>query len=86
VRGAMMSIQAGEVVPIPFDEILNPETGKTTVRRVNVSSDQYRAARANMIRLERADLEDAERLAGLAKAAKLTPEQFRETYGCVVGL
>ena len=86
VRGAMMSIQAGEVVPIPFDDILNPETGKTTVRRVNVSSDQYRAARANMIRLERVDFEDAARLAALAKAAKLAPEQFRETYGCVVGL
>jgi 6-phosphofructokinase 1 len=84
--GAMISIQAGEVVPIPFADILDPKTGKTSVRRVNVNSDQYRAARAAMIRLERADLEDPERLAELAKAAKLSPDGFRARFAPAVGL
>ena len=38
----MISVQSGEIVPIPFSDILNADTGKTTVRRVNVNSDGYR--------------------------------------------
>ncbi len=85
-EGAMMSVQSGEIVPIPFSDILNAETGKTTVRRVNVNSDIYRNARSFMLRLERADFEDPLRFAALAKAAKMTPEEFKAKYGHVVGL
>jgi len=85
-EGAMMSVQSGEIVPIPFSDILNPETGKTTVRRVNVNSDTYRSARSFMIRLERSDFENAERAKALAEAAKMTLEEFRGKYGQVVGL
>lgn len=85
-QGAMISVQAGEVVPIPFSEILDEKTGKTSVRRVNVNSDLYRAARANMIRLERKDFENPEMLKKLAAAAKMTPEEFTKRYGPTVGL
>jgi len=85
-EGAMMSVQSGEIVPIPFSDILNADTGKTTVRRVNVNSDTYRSARSFMIRLERSDFENAERTKALAEAAKMTVEEFRAKYGCVVGL
>src|SRR4029450_4065910 len=30
--GAMVSIQGGRLVPIPFDDLKDPETGKTKVR------------------------------------------------------
>jgi len=83
--GAMISVQAGEVVPIPFSEILDEKTGKTTIRRVNISSDQYRAARANMIRLEREDLADPKRLRKLAEAAKMSPAGFRKRFAPAVG-
>jgi len=84
--GAMISVQSDQVVPIPFDQIINVKTGKTAVRRVNTASDHYRAARASMIRLEREDVDDPARLAELAAAAGVAPEEFRETYGCAVGL
>ncbi len=84
-EGAMMSVQSGEIVPIPFSDILNAETGKTTVRRVNVNSDVYRNARSFMLRLERVDFEDKGRLKALAEAAKLSVEEFQAKYGHVVG-
>lgn len=84
-EGAMMSVQSGEIVPVPFPDLLNAETGKTTVRRVNVNSDVYRSARSLMIRLERADFEDKSRLKALADAAKMSVEGFRSQYGHVCG-
>lgn len=84
--GAMISIQAGEVVPIPFSDILDPKTGKTSVRRVNVNSDRYRCARSQMIRLEREDLEDKARLKALAAAANISTTEFTQTYGRVVDM
>ncbi|MCM8815508.1 MAG: 6-phosphofructokinase, partial [Candidatus Omnitrophica bacterium] len=51
--GAMISIQAEKIVPIPFDEILNPETGRTTVRKLDITSDLYNTARKMMIRIEK---------------------------------
>jgi len=84
--GAMISIQMGEVVPIPLGSIIDPTTKRMAVRWVNVGSDHYRSARSYMIRLEREDLEQVGRLAPLAAAAKLPEEQFRQRFGPVVGL
>ena len=85
-QGAMISIQAGEVVPIPFSDIFDEKTGRAPTRRVNINSDVYRAARANMIRLERKDFEDAAWVEKLAAAAKMAPDAFRAKFGPVVGV
>jgi len=84
--GALISVQSGEVVPIPFADILDPQTGRTTVRRVNVNSDVYRSARAGMVRLEREDLSEDAKLAPIAAAAGLTPEEVRSRYGATAVL
>ncbi|HUT36600.1 MAG TPA: 6-phosphofructokinase [Planctomycetota bacterium] len=84
-QGAMISVQAGEVVPIPFSDILDEKTGRAPTRRVNINSDVYRAARANMIRVEKKDLADAAWVAELAEAAKMTPDDFRAKFGPLVG-
>lgn len=84
--GAMISIQAGDIVPIPFSDILDPKTGKTSVRRVNVHSDYYRCARSFMTRLEREDLANEVSLGKLAEAAGMAPEDFRAKFGPVVGM
>src|SRR4029077_12053224 len=36
--GAMVSIQGGRLVPIPFDDLKDSETGKTKVRLVDTNS------------------------------------------------
>ena len=71
-------------LPLPFDALTDPETGKTRVRQVDLSSNSYRVAREYMIRLEREDLEDSAKLAAIAAAASVTPGEFRERFGYLV--
>jgi 6-phosphofructokinase 1 len=79
--GGMITIQDGHMVPLPFGSFNDPETGRVRIRQVNVESSSYQVAREYMIRLDRKDLEDAERLGPIAAAAGLTPEGFRDRYG-----
>ena len=83
--GAMITVQEGRVVPLPFGSFSDPETGKVRVRQVDMASTSYRVAREYMIRLDRSDLEDPEKLAEIARAAGQEPDAFRERYGYLVG-
>jgi 6-phosphofructokinase 1 len=51
------------------------------IRLVDVESSSYRVAREYMIRLDREDLEDPEKLRRIAAAAGLTPGAVRDRYG-----
>ncbi len=82
--GAMITIQEDHMVPLPFDALTDPETGKTRVRQVDLSSNSYRVAKEYMIRLEREDLDDPAKLAPIAAAANVTPDEFRERFGYLV--
>ncbi len=82
--GAMITIQEEEMVPLPFGSFTDPETGRPQVREVNVGSGMYRVATEYMIRLEQEDLDDAEKLKGIAEAAGMSPEAFRERYAYLV--
>ncbi len=78
--GAMVSIQGGRLVPIPFDDLREPETGKTKVRLVDTNSEGFRVARAYMIRLEAEDFAHAAWVDRLADAAHLSPGAFRQRF------
>jgi 6-phosphofructokinase 1 len=80
---AMVSIQGGKFVPIPFDSMIDPETGRTRVRSVDISSTRYAIARRYMIRLRKEDFDDPHDLAKLASTAHSPVEQFRTTYSYV---
>jgi ATP-dependent phosphofructokinase / diphosphate-dependent phosphofructokinase len=84
-NGAMVSIQGGRLIPIPFDDLRDPVTGKTRTRRVDVSSEGYRVARAYMIRLEAEDFEHAPWVDKLADAANLTPGELRQRFEHLAG-
>jgi ATP-dependent phosphofructokinase / diphosphate-dependent phosphofructokinase len=77
---AMISMQGGRLVPIPFDSMIDPETGRTRVRSVDVDSTRYQIARRYMIRLRREDFEDPHDLAKLAAIAHCSADEFRATY------
>ena len=79
--GGMITIQEGHMVPLPFGSFTDPETGRVRIRLVDTASSSYRVAREYMIRLDREDLEDPDRLRPIAAAAGLTPEAFRDRYG-----
>ena len=77
---SMISIQGGKFVPIPFETMIDPETGRTRVRSVNVESTRYAIARRYMIRLKREDFADPHDLAKLAATAHLGIPEFREQF------
>jgi ATP-dependent phosphofructokinase / diphosphate-dependent phosphofructokinase len=78
---AMVSMQGGRFVPIPFDTMIDPETGRTRVRSVDVTSTRYAIARGYMLRLSREDFEDTHDLAKLASIAHLTADEFKDQFG-----
>ncbi len=78
--GVLITRQEGAIVPVPFDEIMDPATGRTRVRLVDTSTDAHASAWALQVRVERSDLEDAKRLEALAGVIGLTPEQTRRRY------
>jgi 6-phosphofructokinase 1 len=84
--GAIVSFVGGRLEPLPFDEVIVPATGRMRPRKVNVAGEAYECARHYMIRLEPADFEEEQRLAGVATAAGLSPGQFRQRFGYLVGL
>ena len=77
---AMVSLQGGRFVPIPFGAMLDPVTGRTKVRLVDVGSAHYAIARRFMLRLRRDDFADPEHLAALAAAARLEVGEFRAQF------
>jgi 6-phosphofructokinase 1 len=80
----LVSIQQGRFAPVPFDSIMDPQTGRMRVRMVDIDSDRYRIAYAYMLRLKKSDLEDAQELAKLAAAANTTPDRFRAEFEYLV--
>ncbi len=82
--GAIISFVEGRMEPLPFGKMLNPETRRMKTRKVDVDGEGYECARRYMIRLERRDFEDPERLAKLAATCSMATEQFRERFAYVV--
>jgi len=79
-NAAMISIQGGHFVPVPFAQLIDPETGRTRVRLVNIASTRYAIARRYMIRLRRDDFEDPHELAKLAATAHTSTEEYRRQF------
>ncbi|MDR5709058.1 MAG: diphosphate--fructose-6-phosphate 1-phosphotransferase [Armatimonadota bacterium] len=79
-QGAMVCMEAGQLRYVDFTELLDPQTGRTRVRRVDLRSTAYRVARKYMIRLEPEDLADPQMLRQLSAAAGMAPQAFRARY------
>jgi 6-phosphofructokinase 1 len=82
---AMVTIQAGRLVPIPFGVMLDPKTGKIRVRYVDMESEMYQTLAAYMIRLKREDFDNPDTVTALAKAGNLTETEVISRFGPLVG-
>ncbi len=82
--GALINIQEGKLTPIPLSEMIDPSTGKITVRYVDTNTESYDVALEYMIRLKTEDFKDKERIRKLAKTANLTPDEFTEGFKYLV--
>jgi ATP-dependent phosphofructokinase / diphosphate-dependent phosphofructokinase len=82
--GVMISMQGGHFEPVPFAALLDPETGRSKVRMVDVGSARYAIARRYMIRLRRDDFDDAHELARFAATAHMSLQEFRDEFGYLI--
>jgi len=78
--GVMVTLQAGNLVPVPFEDMVDPATNRTRIRHVDLDSYSYSVARAYMLRLETADFESPTMLAALAAEAQMSPHAFRAKF------
>jgi len=81
---AMVTIQAGRLVPVPFGLMMDPKTGRIRVRYVDVESEMYQTLDAYMIRLKAEDFERPESIEALAKAGNLDPAEFTRRFAPLV--
>jgi 6-phosphofructokinase 1 len=81
---AVISLQGGHFVPVPFASMLDDNSGRTRTRLVDIGSTRYLIARRYMIRLRRDDFEDPHELAKLAATAKLPEDEFRRRFEYLV--
>ena len=77
---ALISVHEESIVPIAFEDILDPTTNKTKVRLVDTSSLSFIIAKEYMIRLTEEDFENEESLALLAKTAHTSIKDFRKEF------
>ncbi len=81
---AMVTIQQAKFRPIGLTDMLDPETGRTRVRMVDIDTEHYKIARRYMLRLRRDDFEDPHELAKFAATAGLSLEEFRRQFEYLV--
>ncbi|HXH83450.1 MAG TPA: diphosphate--fructose-6-phosphate 1-phosphotransferase [Candidatus Tectomicrobia bacterium] len=82
---AMVTIQAGRLVPVPFGLMIDAKTGKIRVRYVDTESEMYQTQAAYMIRLKPEDFDSAASVAALARAGNLDETEFVRRFGPLVG-
>jgi 6-phosphofructokinase 1 len=82
--GAIISLVGGRLEPLPFEKMINPQTGRMLPRKVDVNGEAYECARRYMIRLEKRDFENPQRLSRLADCAGMAVEQFRQRFEYLV--
>jgi 6-phosphofructokinase 1 len=82
--GAMVTVQRGKLVPVPFDSMRTPE-GRTRVRNVDPTSEGYRVAREYMLRLDPEDFDDPAWVERLAEAGGTTADELRARFAPAAG-
>ncbi|MBC8187661.1 MAG: 6-phosphofructokinase [Proteobacteria bacterium] len=76
----MITRQNQTIVPIPFGDILDPETGKTRVRMLDIETESFANARALQTRLTPDDFEDVEFAEKLARTSILDLDMLKKRF------
>jgi 6-phosphofructokinase 1 len=82
-NSAMVSIESGRFVPVPFDTMIDPESGRTKVRLVDTESTRYGIARRYMIRIRRDDLRDDDAMERIAAVTNKSAAEVASELGHV---
>jgi len=82
---AIITLQHNQIVPIPYGEMIDPETGRTEVRMVDTSSYRYQSSYKMMARLKPEHARDEALFEQLATLTNLTCQEFKERFGYLAG-
>jgi 6-phosphofructokinase 1 len=82
---AIITLQHGQAVPIPYDRMIDPDTGRTEVRMVDIQSYRYQSAYKFMARLKPEHAGDEKLFERLAALTPLSPTEFKQRYGYLTG-
>jgi 6-phosphofructokinase len=85
-NAVMISLQAGQFIPIPFLDMIDGQTGRTKVRLVDIHSTRYAIARRYMLRLRRDDFNDPHELAKFAATVGMSLQEFRQEFEYLIEL
>ena len=78
---SMITVQGGEFQPIPFSQVMDPETGRGRQRFVDVETESYRVARNYMVRIGARDFLDEASITRVAEAGGLRRSEFIARFG-----
>ena len=84
--GAIIGFIDGKMVPMNFEDMIDPKTKKMQTRLVNLKGEGYKVSRRYMIRLEKRDFDNPELIGNLARVTNWSVKKFREEYGYLVGV
>jgi 6-phosphofructokinase 1 len=79
-RNVMITRQNQGIVALPFDQILDPATGKTRVRMLDTEAASFRSAMNLQTRLTAADLSEGDMQDRIAKVTRLDLETLRARF------
>ena len=77
----LITRQKGSIVPIDFEDLIDPDTGRTRVRMVDTATDSYRHARTLQTRITADDLGDPDRAGRIAAAGGMKPDELLSRFG-----
>jgi 6-phosphofructokinase len=83
---AIITLQHNQVIPIPYDRMIDQDTGRTEVRMVDLDTFRYKSAYKFMTRLKPEHAQNEPLLERLALQTNLTVSEFKERYGYLIGL
>jgi 6-phosphofructokinase 1 len=79
-NGVMITRTDDAIVRVPFADMLDPATGQTRVRRVDIAGRNYATARLLQVHLEPSDLSPGELCESLCTTAKRSADELRKRY------
>ncbi len=78
--GAMITFTEGKICPVPFEDLIDRETGKTVIRTIDTSSDDFLQAMNLSDRLKKEDFQNRDILEALAEAAGGSTDDFTKDF------
>lgn len=83
---AIITLQHNQAVPIPYDKMIDPDTGRTEVRMVDISSYRYQTAYKFMTRLKPEAAQDEGLFERLAALTCQDAAALKARYGYLAGI